>query len=357
MNTRLVPLEGRRESFAEAADLLTSPIHRRRNCGAGSPSPGTDFFTFHSLAGLLGIGLLVVSSAFAAPDPYDQSGVPLEVDARDPKLTKVVLLAGGPSSKAMAHEYFAGCAVLMDLLKQTPGIWPVMARDWPKNESVLRGAKAIVYYGDGGGKQPFLEQGRWETISKLMESGTGLVLLHQAVDFPKGPGGEKIKDWLGGVFHSDIGCRGHWDMEFAEITAHAITHGVKPFAAPGDGWLYNLHFAGGKGFTPLLTGAVPDKSRTSADAKEHNGRKEIIAWSYQRPSGGRGFGFTGADLHKSWSYGSQRKLVVNGILWTAGIAIPEGGARVDFNEADLDQNLDDKRATAKKPSAEPRKVK
>ena len=305
------------------------------------------------------MALLSISSALAAPDPYDQSRVPLEVDASDPKLTKVVLLAGGPSSKAMAHEYFAGCAVLMDLLKQTPGIWPVMVRDWPKNESVLKGAKTILYYGDGGGKQPFLEPKRWETFSRLMDSGTGLVLLHQAVDFPQGPGGGKVKDWLGGVFHSDIGCRGHWDMEFTEIPAHAVTRGVKPFAAPGDGWLYNLHFDGGERFTPLISGSVPDKSRTSADAKKHNGRQEIIAWSFERPAGGRGFGFTGADLHKSWSYESQRKLVVNGILWTAGIAIPEGGAKVDFNEADLNRNLDDKRAadaaaarkaTAKQPA-------
>jgi len=112
------------------------------------------------------------------------------------------------------------------------------------------------------------------------------------------------------------------------------------------------------GWESLLDGdSVPDKSRTSADAKKHLGRKEIIAWSFERPAGGRGFGFTGADLHKSWSYESQRKLVVNGILWTAGIAIPEGGARVDFNEAVLDQSLDDKRAAAKKPPAEPGKAK
>jgi hypothetical protein len=304
---------------------------------------------------LSAVWLLSLTAALAA-DPYDQSGVPLEVDTSDPKLTKIVLLAGGPSSKAMAHEYFAGCAVLMDLLRQTPGVWPVMARDWPKNESVFKGAKTIVYFGDGGGKQPFIDPKRWETFSRLMDSGVGLVLLHQGMDFPKGPDGDRIKNWLGAVFVGDIGCRGHWDMEFTEIPAHAITRGMKPFAAPGDGWLYNLHFAEGKGFTPLLTGVVPEKSRSSADAKRHPDRKEIIAWSYERPAGGRGFGFTGADLHKSWTYESQRKLVVNGILWTAQASVPEGGARVDFSDADLNKNLDDKRATAaataaKKPAA------
>ncbi len=297
--------------------------------------------------------LLLQLSAFAAPS-YDQSGVPLEVDAPKPGLAKIVILAGGPSSKAMAHEYFAGSALLMDWLKQQPGVWPVMARGWPTNERVLEGAKCVVYFGDGGGKQPFAEPQRWATLSKLMAGGAGLVLLHQAMDFPAGPDGAKIKGWLGGVYHADIGSRGHWDMDFKTIAAHEVTRGVKPFAAPGDGWLYNLHFAD-HGVTPLLVGAVPDKSRSTADAKKHNGRDEVIAWAYQRPDGGRGFSFTGADLHKSWEYESQRTLVLNGILWSAHVAVPADGAKAIFDPASLERNLDDKRAPVPAPTAKKKK--
>jgi type 1 glutamine amidotransferase len=295
---------------------------------------------------------LVAAHTSLAIDAYDQSRVPLEVDAPESGLTKIVLLASGPSSKAMAHEYFAGCALLMDWLKQQRGVWPVMARDWPANERVLEGAKCVVYYGDGGGKQPFLEPKRWAVLSRLMESGVGFVLLHQAMDLPAGPESEKLQAWLGGVFRGDIGCRGHWDMEFTEIAAHPVTRGVKPFAAPADGWLYNMHFAE-RGVTPLLVGAVPEKSRTTADAKKHNGRAEVIAWAYERPGGGRGFSFTGADLHKSWSYESQRKLVLNGILWSAHLPVPAAGAVASFDPAALERNLDDKRApvAAKSPAA------
>src|SRR5688572_3705479 len=141
---------------------------------------------------LVAIALLILPFARSA-DLYDQSKVPLEVDAPKPGLTKIVLLAGGPSSKAMAHEYFAGCALLLDWLKQQPGVWPVMARGWPANERVLEGAKCVVYFGDGGGKQPFAEPQRWAVFSKLMAGGAGLVLMHQAMDFPAGPDGEKIK--------------------------------------------------------------------------------------------------------------------------------------------------------------------
>ena len=292
--------------------------------------------------------------AFAAPS-YDQSRVPLEADAPRPGLAKIVILAGGPSSKAMAHEYFAGSALLLEWLKQQPGVWPVLAREWPKNERVLEGARCIVYYGDGGGKQPFAMPQRWATFAKLMESGAGLVLLHQAMDFPAGPDGAAIKGWLGGVYHADIGSRGHWDMEFKNIAAHEVTRGVKPFGAPADGWLYNLHFAE-KGVTPLLLGAVPDKSRSTADAKKHNGRDEVIAWAYQRPDGGRGFSFTGADLHKSWEYESQRTLVLNGILWSARLPVPADGVRVALDPAQLELNLDDKRAAASATPAAPKKT-
>jgi len=296
---------------------------------------------------LLVAGAVLGLSLATAADLHDQSRVPLEVDAPKPNLTKIVLLAGGPSSKAMAHEYFAGCALLLDWLKQQPGVWPVMARGWPANERVLEGAKCIVYFGDGGGKQPFAEPKRWAAFSRMMAGGAGLVLLHQAMDFPAGPDAEKIKGWLGAVYLSDIGSRGHWDMDFKKIPRHEITHGVKPFAAPADGWLYNLHFAS-KGVTPLLVGAVPENSRKTADAKKHAGRDEVIAWAYTRPEGGRGFGFTGADLHQSWSYESQRTLVLNGILWAARLPVAADGARAEFNPASLQRNLDLKTANAKK---------
>ena len=294
---------------------------------------------------LIAIALLFIPFARSA-DLYDQSKVPLEVDAPTSGLAKIILLAGGPSSKAMAHEYFAGCALLMEWLKQQPGVWPVMARGWPANEKLFQGARCVVYFGDGGGKQPFLDAHRWTVLQRLRASGAGLVLLHQAMDFPLGAQGDEIKHWLGGVFHSDIGSRGHWDMNFTKIASHPVTRGVQPFAAPADGWLYNLHFLD-TGVTPLLVGAVPEKSRSTADAKKHHGRDEVIAWAHEEPDGTRGFGFTGADLHQSWSYESQRKLVLNGILWTAKLPVPADGAEARFTLESLQRNLDDKRRPAK----------
>ena len=277
----------------------------------------------------------------------EQKLVPLEADTTDSSLTKIVLLAGPVSNKPGQHEYFAGCAMLMKCLKQTPGVWPVMAAEgWPKNEAVLKGAKSVVVYMDGGPKCALLEGSRWETLRGLMKDGAGLVVLHQAVDIPEDHAAD-FKEWAGAVWQKDIGSRGHWDMSFTPDAKHDSLHGVAPFSAPKDGWLYNLHFAE-KNVTPLLTGVVPDKSRSTADAKAHAGRAEVIAWAHERANGGRSFGFTGCDLHKNWEVEAQRRLVVNGILWSAKVKVPATGAPVKIDAADLTSNMDRKVLSAAK---------
>jgi type 1 glutamine amidotransferase len=287
---------------------------------------------------------LLSTTAFAGLTD-EQKKVPLEQDSPDPKLAKIVLIAGSVSNKAGQHEYFAGCSLMMDWLKQTPGVWPVMAAEgWPQNERILDGAKTIVIYADGGPKLSFLEPARWAKMKALMDAGTGFVMLHQAVDVPEDHADE-LKSWLGGVWTKDIGSRGHWDMDFADFPEHPVTRGVTAFAAPVDGWLFNLHFA--PGVKPLIAGTVPDKARTTADAKANAGRAETIGWSYERPNGGRSFAFTGCDLHKNWLVESQRRAVVNGILWTAKVEVPPAGAPVAMKPQDISKNLDFKPATAK----------
>ena len=291
--------------------------------------------------------LLTAFLAQAVPNPLraalteEQQRLPLEVDAPDANSAKIVILAGSVSNKPGQHEYFAGCAMLMKCLKQTPGVWPVMAAEgWPKNEAIFKNAKAVVCYMDGAEKLPFLQPERWEILKKLATQGAGFVILHQGVDCPSAQADE-FKSWFGAVFQKDIGSRGHWDMKVEPKGTHPILHGVDAFDAPKDGWLFDLHFSD-VGITPLVTGAVPDKARTTADAKSHVGRPEVFGWAYERPDGGRSFGFTGCDLHKNWGIDAQRRLVVNGILWTAKIDIPAAGAPIQIEPADLTNNMDKK---------------
>jgi hypothetical protein len=50
--------------------------------------------------------------------------------------------------------------------------------------------------------------------------------------------------------------------------------------------------------------------------------------------------FTGCHLHESWGLESMRRFATNGILWSAGLEVPAGGAPVALESDELKKNLD-----------------
>src|SRR4051812_10134420 len=87
---------------------------------------------------LAALPLLAGLLAADAPKSDDKQpalpkGVTLEEQPKDGKAAKVVLVAGSNFYKPGEHEYVGGCALLMDLLRQTDGVAPVLALDWPKD--------------------------------------------------------------------------------------------------------------------------------------------------------------------------------------------------------------------------------
>jgi type 1 glutamine amidotransferase len=288
---------------------------------------------------------LLAAAVFAADvDPFDQSGVPLEKQPTDAKLAKIVLVAGHQSHGPGEHEFFAGCAVLKTLLEQTPGVFPVMARDdWPKDpDATFKDAKAVVFYMDGGDHHPVIQKGHLETIQKLMDNGVGFVNLHYAVEYPKGKS-DPVLGWLGGYYETGYSINPHWKAEFKSYPDHPIARGVKPFTI-NDEWYFCMRFTPEKkGVTPILSATPPDDKRSTEEAKKHPGREEILAWAFDRKDGGRSFGFTGGHFHRNWEDENFRRLVVNAILWSAKIDVPKAGATVDLDPAELKKNLDRKK--------------
>ena len=278
-------------------------------------------------------------SLLPAADPPAKSAPPIEQAPADPKAAKIVLVAGSNFFKAGEHEYVGGCAVLMDLLKQNPGVAPVLAIDWPKKPETLAGAKAVVFFFDGAEKHQVLKEDRVAKVQALMDNKVGLVQLHQTADYPK-DFGDKARGWAGGAWEKGLGKRAHWVTEFDKFPDHPITRGVKPFKID-DGWLYQNRFVPEmKGVTPLLKTWDP-----KATAKPTAGQ-DVIAWAYDRPEGGRSFTFTGAHLHASFAEEGYRRFLTNGILWSAGIEVPKEGAKVELDAAALPSYL---KPPAKKP--------
>src|SRR5690349_1825957 len=81
---------------------------------------------------------------------------------------KIVLIAGKPSHGPGEHEFNAGTKLLVGCLQKIKGVNPVfVAGGWPADESVFDGAKAVVFYMDGGSAHPMIQGNRLETMQKL----------------------------------------------------------------------------------------------------------------------------------------------------------------------------------------------
>ena len=55
------------------------------------------------------------------------------------------------------------------------------------------------------------------------------------------------------------------------------------------------------------------------------GEPQVVAWAFERPDGGRGFGFTGGHFHRNWGDDDFRTIVLNAIVWIAHGEVPSGG--------------------------------
>ncbi len=73
-----------------------------------------------------------------------------------------------------------------------------------------------------------------------------------------------------------------------------------------------------------------------------SGRTETMMWVYERPNGGRSFGFTGGHTHTNWGDVNQRRVVLNALLWIAKADVPARGVVDSITAADLTTNLDPK---------------
>jgi type 1 glutamine amidotransferase len=266
---------------------------------------------------------------------------------------KIVFVAGKPSHGPGEHEYRAGCLLLQKCLNTVPGVQTVVySNGWPTDPNAFDGADAIVLSMDGGAQHALLQDDHLQQIGALMDRGVGLAAIHWAVEVLKDKGEAEYLKWLGGAYEANWSVNPTWKANFATLPDHPITRGVQPFEI-FDEWYFHLRFVDGmKGVTPILS-AIPPASTMSRPDGPHsgnpavraavsNGEPAVVAWAYERPNGGRGFGLTGAHYHKNYGNPNFRKIILNGILWVAKVEVPPDGVQCTVTEEDLKENLDRK---------------
>jgi ankyrin repeat protein len=68
---------------------------------------------------------------------------------------------------------------------------------------------------------------------------------------------------------------------------------------------------------------------------------QVLAWTHRTAGGARGFGFTGGHFLRNWYDTGFRTLVLNGIVWTAGIPVPAVGVAPGSPREPLHASIDE----------------
>ncbi len=252
---------------------------------------------------------------------------------------KIVLVAGKPSHGPGLHEHMAGFRLLEKWLIENKAAPVVVGGGWPADESVFDGASAVVLFMDGGKKHELLAGNRMETMQRLAARGTGIAMLHYALEIPKEQGGPQFIEWIGGFYDRPYSQNPINELDVKQASPnHPISRGWKSFHLR-DEWYHHIRFEpGDRRVTPILTAVIPGP----------DSEPQVLAWATRRKDGGRGFGFTGLHPHENWAVPEFRQLLINAILWTAKMDVPARGAKCELAPDDLKKNLDDKPAKAKK---------
>ena len=266
---------------------------------------------------------------------------------------KIVLIAGRPSHPPGMHEFRAGSLLLKKCLDTVPGVSvSVYSNGWPNVANAFDGADAVVIYADGGAGHPAIQRDHKKILGDLANKGVGIGFMHYGVEIPSTNGGPEFLEWVGGYYEDHVSVNPMWSPQYEKFPGHPITRGVKPFSNR-DEWYFNIHFRDDrKNITPILTATPSDEVRKGPYVYPRgpyphivaaSGREETLMWAYERPNGGRGFGFTGGHTHANWGNPNQRKVVLNALLWVAKAEVPANGVECAVTEEDLKQNLDPKK--------------
>jgi hypothetical protein len=277
---------------------------------------------------------------------------------------RIVLIAGKPSHPPGMHEFRAGCLLLQKALSSVPGIavqvydggWPSKVVDGTRvdDNAALDNADAVLIYSDGGKGNPAIQGDRMKVVDALAARGAGLGFAHYGVEVPVGPPGDAMHRWIGGFYETRYSVNPMWKPAFDKLPNHPITRGVGPFATH-DEWYFNMRWtpdeAAKARMTPILVATPSDEVRKGPYVSprgpyDHivadSGRAETMMWVYERPGGGRSFGFTGGHTHVNWGDPNQRKVMLNALLWIAKVEVPVRGVQDQITASDLAANLDDK---------------
>ena len=245
-----------------------------------------------------------------------------------------VLIVVGPSQHPPGtHEVAAGGRLLEHCLESLQNAEPFqvdLVEAWPGEGADFSVYDTVVFIGDRFPVAVLPDRERvMKDLSTMMASGCGMVTIHYATgltgeDIGADPD-HPLLHWTGGyaAFYTEHHASVARVYEATEIVPadpqNPISRGVPPFTLHDEPYI-NIYFGLGEemipGAFPVATSQLPPENPT----------EQVIAWGIERPDGGRGVGVTLPHFYKNWRVEPMRRLILNSILWSAKVEVPEKGA-------------------------------
>ncbi|MBC8289514.1 MAG: ThuA domain-containing protein [Planctomycetes bacterium] len=247
-----------------------------------------------------------------------------------PRPKRILFIGQAPDGHPPGtHEYRAGAGLMAKLVKQVVKNAPVQAivvsadGEWADGPELLDGADAAFLFVSQGAAWIQEKPRRLAAFQRLAKRGGGLVCLHWGMGTKDAENIEAFVNLFGG-------CHGGPDRRYkvVDVTTelpnrkHPVVSGIEPLEIHEEFYFKLKQPKGGKGITPLI--------RVSIEGESHT-----VAWAFDRPDGGRSFGFTGLHFHENWKQESYRRLMTQGLLWTISQKIPEKGVAIPIEAKDL----------------------
>ncbi len=247
--------------------------------------------------------------------------------------TRVLVVVGPSSHPPGSHEAAAGGRLMqwaLENMRNVPGVKAQVVEEWPKERAVLDGASTVVFIGDIFPPQRMPDPAAvLKDVGEMMRRGAGMACVHYATGLRAEDvapdGAHPLLGWLGGYFATK--CAHHQSVAkvFERVTVspaapkHPVSRGWGEFTTSEEPY-YNNYF-GPDGNRP----AANVTAFATAMLPPEAARREVIAWGAQRSDGGRGFGIVMPHFYRNWANENMRRLILNGIVWTAKREVPAGG--------------------------------
>jgi type 1 glutamine amidotransferase len=155
-------------------------------------------------------------------------------------------------------------------------------------------------------------------FDEIVKSGVGIVIFHYALWAENWAARGYYMNWLGGLWVQMCSRNptDEWTMT-PLAPEHPVLRGIQPWTYRDE--IFSRFFLPDD---PRRTDLVLGTPATNAVGPQ------VAGWAYERADGGRSFVYGGVDFHDNMrTEDDYRRFLLNGIVWAAGLDVPESGVQ------------------------------